>query len=260
MIYFLGDVHGNYDHILPALESDPGDGNGKTAIFLGDLQAQRPFEDEIRPLIDAGIAVWFIHGNHDTDTQEEWDRLQPSWHRNLHGRVVEIEGQRIAGLGGVFRGEVWMPENVRPACLSSSITRKHYDSFAELEKASRNRPLVKHARAQQALKHASTIFPNIVHALQDKRADILVTHEAPSCHLHGFREIDVLAAFMRAKRVFHGHHHDSLDYGMWHDSLGFRTYGVGFCGILDMHGRTVLSGDFDEARRYRQQHPVPNEP
>lgn len=28
---------------------------------------------------------------------------------NLHGRVVEIAGVRIAGLGGIFQGEIWDP-------------------------------------------------------------------------------------------------------------------------------------------------------
>lgn len=247
MIYCLGDVHGNFDHILPALAADePGDGKPKTAIFLGDLEAQRPFEDEIQPLIDAGIEVWFIPGNHDTDSKEAWDRLLPSWHRNLDGRVVEIEGLRIAGLGGVFRGEVWMP----PA-------RPDFESFREYEKALRRQEKKPTQIAGKLQKHASTIFPETIAQLARLRADILVTHEAPSCHLHGFQEIDVLAKKMRAQAVFHGHHHDSPDYRMWDDRLGFRAYGVGFCGITDMHGGRVLAGDFDEARRYRIKHPLP---
>ena len=39
--------------------------------------------------------------------------------RNLHNRVVEIQGQRIAGLGGVFRGQIWMPPN-KPMYLTPS--------------------------------------------------------------------------------------------------------------------------------------------
>lgn len=246
MLYFLGDVHGNFSHILPAIEADETrDGTPKTVIFLGDLQAQRPFEEEIKPLIDAGIAVWLIHGNHDTDSREEWERLQPSWHRNLHGRVVEIEGLRIAGLGGVFRGEVWHPPQ-----------GPQYRSLVALEKTTRGKPLTKPARMQRALKHSSTIFPDDYDRLAGRRADILVTHEAPSCHPHGFKDIDALARKLGVQSTFHGHHHDSLDYRMWDDRLGFRAYGVGFCGITDITGRTVLAGDFDEARRYRAHHPI----
>lgn len=101
MIYFLGDVHGRLDHVLPAIGQR---GEPANVIFLGDIEAGRPFEEEIRPLIEAGVGVWLIHGNHDTDSQAIWDNLQGSWHRCLDGRVVEIDGVRVEGLGGVFRG------------------------------------------------------------------------------------------------------------------------------------------------------------
>ena len=55
----------------------------------------------------------FIHGNHDSKTVAAFDSIWGThWKsRNLHNRVVEIQGQRIAGLGGVFRGQIWMPPN-----------------------------------------------------------------------------------------------------------------------------------------------------
>lgn len=64
-----------------------------------------------RPRILDKTEVWFIHGNHDTDSEADHDHLFGSAlaDRNLHGRVVEIAGLRIAGLGGVFRGKVWTP-------------------------------------------------------------------------------------------------------------------------------------------------------
>lgn len=246
MIYFLGDVHGNFDHILPALLEDQAqDGKSKTAIFLGDIEAQRPFENEIRPLLEAGVGVWFIHGNHDTDTKKNWYNLLPSWHRNLHGRVVEIEGLRVAGLGGVFRGEVWHPP-------SNDI---RHQSYAALEASESGRPTVKAYRNERALKHSSTIFPDIYNTLASQRADIIATHEAPSCHPHGFEAIDQLARTMEVQALFHGHHHGSLNYGTWEKKLGFRAYGVGFCGITDMFGGKLLAEDLDEARRYRERHP-----
>jgi len=39
------------------------------------------------------------------------------------------------------------------------------------------------------------------------RADILVTHEAPSCHRHGKKAIEELANAIGATKIFHGHHH-----------------------------------------------------
>jgi len=149
MIYFLGDVHGNFDHILPALQSDvPADGKPKTVIFLGDIEAQKPFEAEIAPLLNAGIDVWFIHGNHDTDSRQNWANLLPSWQRNLHGRVVTIEGLRVAGLGGIFRSEIWYPPEA-----------SRHTSYAALEASENGQPQVKAYRNERALKHSSTIFP-----------------------------------------------------------------------------------------------------
>lgn len=242
MIYFLGDVHGNFDHILPALEcDDSADGKSKSVIFLGDIEAQKSFEDEIAPLLDAGIDVWFIHGNHDTDSRQNWDNLLPSWHRNIDGRVVVIEGLRVAGLGGIFRGEVWYPPE-DPRHLS----------YAALEASEKYKPQVKAYRNERALKHSSTIFPATYEALADQSADILVTHEAPSCHPHGFEAVDLLAQTMGVQALFHGHHHDCLNYRTWDAQLGFKAYGIGFCGITDMHGGKLLAGNFDEARRYRE--------
>lgn len=194
MVYLLGDVHGNFCHILPALNAEPA--GPKTVIFLGDIESQRPFEDEIAPLLAAGIAVWFIHGNHDTDTPQSWENLQASWHRNLHGRVEEIEGVRIAGLGGIFRGDVWYPDHPFMT-QGKTITR----NYAQYEKELRAKvgiktrlskfdiiqmadnsmssaqllDLSKHGRLR---KHLSTIFPDTYDLLSSYQADVLVSHEA----------------------------------------------------------------------------------
>ena len=272
MIYLLGDVHGCFGHILPALRADdPADGKPKTAIFLGDIEAQRPLEDEIAPLLDAGIGVWFIHGNHDTDSSRNWEHLLPSWHRNLHGRVAMIEGLRVAGLGGIFRGKVWYP----PA------TERLFDSYADYERDLRQKRGIKNrlskmdkvqmqavpsprsdadlldtSRQGKLLLHSSTIFPDVYDQLAKQKADILVTHEAPSCHPHGFVAIDLLAQAMEVEALFHGHQHDCLNYRAWDATLRFKAYGVGFCGITDMFGGKLLAGDFDEARHYREGHPL----
>ena len=41
--------------------------------------------------------------------------------RNLHGRVVEIAGYRVAGLGGIFRGKIWNPAEPREKVLFPSV-------------------------------------------------------------------------------------------------------------------------------------------
>lgn len=247
MIYFLGDVHGNFDHILPAIEADqPGDGGQtKTVIFLGDIEAQRSFEEEIRPLLAAGIEVFFIPGNHDTDSKANWDHLLPSWHRNLDGRIVTIDGVRVAGLGGTFREKIWL-----------SPAPPAFQEFKHFEQATRRQSMSQQAREQLLLRYSSAIFPATYDALARCRADILVSHEAPSCHPHGFVVLDALAQKMGVQALFHGHQHDSLNYRGWDAALGFKAYGVGFCGITDMFGGKLLVGEFDEARQYRSRHPA----
>lgn len=252
MIYFLGDVHGRIEHLLPAVRAQQD--SSVHVIFLGDIEPQRAFEDEIRPLIDAGIGVWFIHGNHDTDSRRAWDNLAGSSHRNLHGRVIEIEGVRIAGLGGIFRGEIWYPD--RPAMVDGTPRHRNYDDYMTWLRA--KTPPRLHASVKNtgnALKHLSTIFPDTFDELAEQKADILVTHEAPSCHPHGFKSIDLLAQAMGVNSMFHGHHHDSLNYQAWEADLGFRAHGVGFRGITNMQGNQVIAGDFDEGHRYCEPRP-----
>jgi predicted phosphodiesterase len=114
MILFCGDPHGHFDLIIEAVEEH----RPEAVILLGDMQAQRPLEIELASILDK-TELWFIHGNHDTDSDADHDHLFDSAlaGRNLHGRVVEIAGLRIAGLGGVFRGKVWTPPT--PAIFDS---------------------------------------------------------------------------------------------------------------------------------------------
>ncbi len=238
-IFFCGDVHGNFEHVIEAVR----DHRPAAVIFLGDLQAQRPLDQELQPILGL-TEIWWIHGNHDTDSQADHDNLFLSAlaDRNLHGRVVEIAGVRIAGLGGVFRGEVWHPPG-----------EIQHEAFAALERSEANRPSVKAYRNERARKHRSSIFPDEYFQLVGQRADILITHEAPSCHPHGFDAIDELARSMVVRTTFHGHHHDRPDYTSHREHLGFEAYGVGFCGITDQDGNIICAGDFDEQRAYRQE-------
>lgn len=73
-----------------------------------------------------------------------------------------------------------------------------------------------------------------------EKADILVCHEAPSCHPYGYSEIDELAQTMGTKMVVHGHHHDSLDYRSEWSKLGFEAYGVAFRSVMAVNGQVIL--------------------
>ena len=227
-IFFCGDVHGNFEHIIDAVKAH----QPAAIVLLGDIQAQRPLEQELAEILNK-TEVWFIHGNHDTDSEQDYDNLFGSKlaYRNLHGRVVEVAGVRLAGLGGIFRGQVWRPPE-------DPIYRSAKD-------LARTQGAANRWRNGLTLKHRSTIFPDDYERLAQLRADVLVTHEAPTIHPHGFEAINQLAKQMHVQATFHGHHHDSLDYSRHWDQLGYKAYGVGFCGITLLGGTVVRVGRFD---------------
>nr|WP_230411588.1 metallophosphoesterase [Collimonas humicola] len=197
------------------------------------LQPQQVLDHVLAEILDL-TDIWWIHGNHDTDSDADYDHLFCSTlaDRNLHGRVVEIAGVRIAGLGGIFRGQVWTPP-------SQFAFETPEDFAARCGKGNL-------WRGGLPRKHRSSIFPCDYFRLAGERADILVTHEAPSCHPHGFAQIDELARSLGVRATFHGHHHDRLDYSSQHERLEFDVYGVGFCGITDEDGRVIRVGASDE--------------
>ena len=61
MIYFFGDTHGHFRHVLEIVSRD----RPTSIVFLGDLQVQRPLEVELESILGM-TEIWFIHGNHDT--------------------------------------------------------------------------------------------------------------------------------------------------------------------------------------------------
>lgn len=258
MILMLGDVHGCFKHLLPIVrELKP-----KAIIFLGDLDLDRPFQLEVAEVMKL-TEVFFIHGNHDTDTSEKHDFLFNSSiaDRNLHGRVVEIDGLKVAGLGGVFRQKIWWPKDSADAESSYD----NYEAFVENEMQAsrwqeirRQKALGKEfsttespALVGKRLTHRSTIFYDDWLNLYSQQADILVTHEAPCCHPYGFAGLTELAKGMKVKRSFHGHHHDRLDYIAYTTRLGFEAHGVGFRGCSDQNGVLIKPGDFDYQRSQR---------
>lgn len=235
MIYFFGDTHGDFEHVREIVCRD----RPAAIVLLGDLQPQQPLEVELQSILDL-TQIWFIHGNHDTDSDADYDHLFGSAlaDRNLHGQVILVDGVRIAGLGGVFRGQVWMPP----------IAWLYEDAKTFTARCSR----VQRWRDGLPRKHRSTIFPEDYLRLASQRADILVTHEAPSAHPYGFEAIDELARSLRVAKTFHGHHHDCLDYSRDQVRLGFVAFGVGLCGVTDMHGHCIQPGKLDRQRNTRR--------
>ncbi|CDG85431.1 murein transglycosylase C [Janthinobacterium agaricidamnosum NBRC 102515 = DSM 9628] len=194
-----GDPHGRFSHIVDAvLEERPA-----AVILLGDLDLQRPLHEELAPIIGVTDIRW-IHGNHETDSELHYDHLFGSRlaDRGLHGRVVEVAGLRVAGIGGVFRGKIWDGQHPRFDSQQSYL-RVHGKG--------------NDWRGGLPLRHRSSIFPSDIAGLQHLQADILVTHEAPDLHPHGFAPLSALARSMGVRAAFHGHHHATIVYpdGVW---------------------------------------------
>jgi predicted phosphodiesterase len=96
-ILIFGDPHGDFAPVIAAVQRL----RPEAIVLLGDIQARQPLHIELRPIM--GITeVWFIEGNHDTDSDADYDNLWGSElaDNNLHGRGVEIGGYKVAGLGG----------------------------------------------------------------------------------------------------------------------------------------------------------------
>ena len=258
MILMLGDVHGDIRHLPAVIEAE----RPAAVIFLGDIEAPSNFDVFLGDLM-AMTQVWWIPGNHDTDSQENYCNLYESAlaDRNLHGRIVEIAGIRVAGLGGVFRSNVWYPPEdpvflAYEDMVAQKFRHKKALTAAELARLKYRQPspeVAELVREGQLRKHMSSIFYADWFQLYGQQADILVTHEAPSCHPYGFREIEALGQSLGVKYAFHGHQHDSLNYRAFDEQYGFQAHGVGFRGVTDMYGGRVLTGGYDEQRQSRME-------
>jgi len=199
-ILFAGDPHRNFSPIIRAcLARAPGN-----LIVVGDLDCPRPLDREFASIIAAGWHVHWILGNHDCETETAYDNLVTNAPEgDLGFRVVDLDGIRVAGLPGVFKPSVWYP---RPEDGAHRIDPPRYRNRADFLAA---QPRQRLWRGGLPLWHRDSIFPDDFDRLAEQRFDILVTHEAPSSHRHGFAPIDDLAAAGEARLIVHGHHHCS---------------------------------------------------
>jgi predicted phosphodiesterase len=242
-VLYCGDPHSRFHHIIEAAEHT----RASAVVLLGDLEPERPLHEELAPLAERELAVFFIHGNHDADSDRAAARVWGSTlaDRNIHGRVVMLpDGTRLAGLGGVFRETVWHP--------SSASARLGAPAYRSRTEHARVTPRQDRWQGGPPRKHLGTIYPDEVDLLASLGADVLVTHEAPTCHPCGFALLDALAQVMGVKVTVHGHHHDRLDSSAWWSEQGFKSFGVGLRGItaIDVQGnaQVILPGELDVQR------------
>jgi hypothetical protein len=139
-------------------------------------------------------------------------------------KVTEIAGLRIAGLGGIFLGRVWYPPQ-KPKWRD----KQHYLL---------NQPVnIRHAAL--SLKYKGAIWHDEFETLKTLKADILVTHEAPGSHRHGFDVIGELASAMGVKNIFHGHLHENY-VGTIKNNI--KVFGVADRAVADLAGNTLRNG------------------
>jgi predicted phosphodiesterase len=215
-IVIAGDPHGNFAPILRACGAEePG-----TLILLGDCELRVTLHAALGSLFALGWRVHWILGNKDTETESVFDHLVADFPEgDIGGKVIEVAGLRIAGLGGVFKPRIWYPRVDEPGGVIEPprfTTRQEF--LASL-------PVREHWRGGLPLWHRDSIFPEDFARLAQHRFDVLVSHEAPSCHRHGFAAIDRLAEVAAARLIVHGHHHES--------------YGARLASGIDVRGLAV---------------------
>lgn len=217
-ILFAGDPHGDFKPLIHAVQEH----NPEAVVLLGDYDLEHPLEHYLRSISES-TEIWWIAGNHEFETPNRYRFLFESAFadNSLHLKVKEVGGLRIAGLGGIFLGRVWYPP--RPPKWRS---KKHYLS----------RQPANIRNAGLSLKYQSAIWHDEVERLKKLDADILVTHEAPCSHRHGFIAIDELAEALGVKRVFHGHLHEHYSASL--DS-GIVVHGVADRMVADLNGNVV---------------------
>lgn len=215
MILFAGDCHGDF---VPVIEEASA---ASAVVLLGDQEPLSDLAAELGP----GVApkTWWIYGNHDSDYLDYMTHHESMAARNLHCQVIEIEGIRIAGLGGVFRSKLFgVDQTTRLAEVDLTCPYDTRASIARQRQGGRNAPA-----------DMTTIFPEDIKALlkiaKRTRIDVLVTHEAPESHKLGYPLIGDIARALRVKMLIHGHHHER--YSAVLDG-GIRVEGVGMAGIM----------------------------
>ena len=235
-LVFIGDIHQNWHHIEAGLSALPA--SPDAAILLGDIECTAPLDHVAAPLLDRGVAVYWIHGNHEHDSGPEmWANLAAP-ERNpltsagaLHSCVMEIGDLRVAGLGGTFLPHVWSgdapPRLHRREQLVTDLATNHPGLGAD------------QANRLTHFLTTTAIWPEDVDRLAAQKADILVTHDAPSSHPEGSLVLDSLGRAMGAGLIVHGHHHIT-SHAQADD--GLRVLSVGDAWAVGLDGAVAWRG------------------
>ena len=217
-ILFAGDPHGNFKPLISAVHKY----RPTAVVLLGDYDLETPLDSCLQEIVDL-TKIWWIAGNHDFESPEKHKNLFNSAlaDKNLHLKVTEIAGLRIVGLGGIFLGRVWYPPQ-QPKWQG----KEHYLT---------NQP-INVQQSEMALKYKSAIWYDEFEALKSLKADVLVSHEAPGSHRHGFHVIGELAEAMGVQHIFHGHLHENY---VSFIKKNIKVNGVANSAVANLMGHTL---------------------
>ena len=217
-ILFAGDPHGNFNPLIQAVHQH----KPEAVVLLGDYDLAAPLEQSLQEIVGL-TEIWWIAGNHDFETPDKhYNLFQSALADNgLHLKVTNVAGLRIAGLGGIFLGRVWYPPQT-----PKWANKQHYIDAQQSHLKNGAIPL----------KYQCAIWHDEFHALAQQKADILVTHEAPGSHKHGFSIIGELASAMGVKHIFHGHLHENYAKTIKHN---IQVFGVANAAVADLAGNTI---------------------
>jgi len=227
MLLFAGDTHGQHQHLADVAVLE----NPDAIIHVGDFGLEVSYREAFEDVL-AICPMYFVAGNHDFDNVRYHDNLLIGTEGfNLHGKVIEIAGLRVAGLAGNFQEKVWYP----PA---KPRFDRPQDFVRVCGKGNR-------WRNGLPLKTRGAIWWSEYERLAAMRADLLITHEAPGCHKYGFDVLTELAEFMGASMLVHGHHHERY---VTQARAGLTVVGVGLRGVSRANGDCLRPGDIDDQR------------
>lgn len=219
-VLFYGDPHSKWEPLLAGVKQH----KPHSVIILGDLidgkfdpHGITVARSALMQLLDQGIDVRMISGNHDVDSDDIYDFVFGEFgHLLFDGSVIELGPSRlrVAGLGGVFRGKVWDPK------------RSGGPAFWSPTDWLQANPKTSWFRGGLARKHRVSVFPSHVDELRQNSAHILVTHEAPGTHQFGFGVIDDLAKDLGVKLLVYGHHHRAVESVLPDTNIAVRGTGM----------------------------------
>jgi len=229
-ILFAGDPHGAFQPLIDAVKER----RPTAVILMGDMQLKERLEvclDEIIGLTE----IYWIPGNHDYEEPYYSNLFDSSLAgNNLDGRVVEIDGVRVAGLGGTFKGKIWYPKD------NQGMKHKTRDGFYQQLPSNQIKSGYKKSDGYLpgclSLGYEGAIWPEDYGRMLKMEADILVTHESPRHQEKGFDALADLGKGMGVELIVHGHLHDH-----YKDLLGngIQVFGTPMAGVIDINGRLL---------------------